>query len=422
MANRKRSLGLFVEIIIVTIIGWMLIEPVAINTSKITGPAGYDYDRLVKVSFRNLSDETFDYDSTANENTFVYRQRILDKIRQRSDVASATFTPGYNFEEGGYWGFSILADTTYYDLDVDNSLVSTAMVYYVPESDYFATFGIKRPDGTPFVEPKNDGSGFIVTQSIAKAKYPGKSAIGQDLYERDEEDDYPTPIIGITADCKYRKAVDRQSLVFKPCDPAQDDNSINGITIRVKDGVSTRRFIDRLANELSAYRAGNVYLFQPELMTEKREETADYIHRELTKNWIIVIFFLINVVLGVAGTFFIQCRSRISDAGVMRAFGATRQRIEWNIIGEACITVFLAWIIGSALYFTYLHYTDEEMISEANKITQILRPMWYDAAWSRYSIIGGCVLLMLLISAIIGVWLPARKVGRVPIVDSLRDE
>lgn len=421
-AHWKRSLGLSVEIIIVTIIGWILISPVAIKTSMITIPAGYDYERLVKVSFRNLDDDAFDYDSTANENTFVYRQRILDRIRQLPEVEYATFTPTYNFEEGYYWGSGINADTTYYDLDVINRSVSTVLVNYVPGSDYFATFGIKNPDSTPFVEPTNDGSGFIVAQSIAKAKYPKKSAIGQDLYVRDEDDDYPTPIIGITADCQYRKGSERESLIFKPCDPSQDNAIINGITIRVRDGVSTRKFIDRLADGLSDYRTGNVYLSQPELMTEKREATADYITKELTKNWIIVIFFLINVVLGVAGTFFIQCRTRISDAGVMRAFGATRNRIEWSIIGEACITVFLAWIIGSVVYFIYLHYADEELISEASQITRTLRPMWYDEAWSRYSIISACVLLMLLISAIIGVWLPARKVGRVPIVDSLRDE
>lgn len=422
LAHWKRSVGLFIEIIIVTIIGWMLIEPVAVNTSIITMPAGYDHDRLVKVSFRNLRNETYDYDSTANESTFVYRQRILDKIRQRSNVTRATFSPSYNFEEGSYWGSSIAADSTY-NLDPDNSQVGTALIYYVPESDYFATFGIKGPDGKPFTEPKNDGSGYIVSYTLAKAKYPNKSAIGQDLYERDEEDDYPTPIIGVIADSPYRKGSDRTSLILKACDPAQDNGSINGIIIRVKDGVSMRKFIDELNDDLYDYKAGNVYLTEPELMSERRDKMAHFRTKDVKKNWIIVIFFLVNVLLGVAGTFFIQCRSRITDAGVMRAFGATRYRIEWNIIVEACITVILAWIIGSALYFVYLHYTDSMFFtSEVTEITRILQPKWYDTAWSRYSIIGGCVLLLLLVSAIIGVWLPARKVGKVAIVEALRDE
>lgn len=422
LARWKSSLGLFIEIIIVTIIGWMLIEPVAVNTSLIAIPAGYDYDRLVKVSFKNLSNDTYDYDSTANENTFIYRQRILDNIRLRNDVDKATFSPSYNFEEGSYRGSSIEADSSYYDLDTYNRQVPTTMVDYVAGSDYFSTFGIKGADGKPFVEPQNDGNGYIVSYSLAKAKYPDKSAIGKDLYERDEEDDYATPIIGVIADSPYRKGDERASLIFKACDPIQDSRSINGITMRVKDGVSTRKFIDKLTDELSDYRAGNTYLTKPELMADRREKMSDYITKDLLKDWIMVIFFLINVLLGVAGTYFIQCRSRIADAGVMRAFGAKRSRIKWTIVGEACITVFLAWLIGSIIYFIYLHHTDAMYVSEVSQITRIIMPRWYDTAGVRYSIIGGSVLALLLGSAIIGVWLPARRIGKVTIVDALRDE
>ncbi|MDE6510710.1 MAG: ABC transporter permease, partial [Muribaculaceae bacterium] len=204
--------------------------------------------------------------------------------------------------------------------------------------------------------------------------------------------------------------------------PRLDGNDIEGITMRVKEGVNPRRFLDDLSTQLSEYKIGNIYLSEPELMTDRRAKSMDYIDKELTQNWVMVIFFLVNVILGIAGTFYIQCRSRIADAGVMRAFGASRCRIEWSIIGEAFITVFLAWLVGSSIYFIYLHSSDSVISAEVTKVTQIIRPMWYDAAATRYSIIGGCVLLLLMISAIIGVWLPARRVGRVPIVDSLRDE
>lgn len=416
----KKSIGLTIELIIVTVIGWILIDPVAMMTSMVSIPSNYDYDRLVTAKFSTLDINTYDYDSTANENQSVYYQRILDLIRQHPEVEYATFCGSLGFESDSYWGVGFPADSTFYDLDAQDIEISTTYISYVPGTDYFATYGIKDPDGNPFVEPENDGTGYIVTQTLAKGKYPVKSAIGQNLFELTEEVTAPTPILGITADTPYRKSQGRTAVAFYPC--KLNENSVNGITIRVKDGVNPRRFLDDLTTQISIYKIGNIYLSEPELMADKREKTMDHIDKKLTQNWVMVIFFIVNVILGIAGTFYIQCRSRISDAGVMRAFGASRRRIEWSIIGEACITVILAWLIGSAIYFIYLHFSDIEIDTEVGKAIQMIKPMWYDTALSRYTIIGGSVLILLLISAIIGVCLPARRVGRVAIVDSLRDE
>ena len=62
------------------------------------------------------------------------------------------------------------------------------------------------------------------------------------------------------------------------------------------------------------------------------------------------------------------------------------------------------------------------METDAAPIIQYLRPVWHDTKLGRYSIIGGLILLLLLLTSALGAWLPARKVGRGPIVDSLRDK
>lgn len=420
LANWKKSLALSIELIIVTIIGWLLIDPVAMKTSLVSIPADYDYDRLVTTTFSTLDENTFDYDSTANEKESVYYQRILNLVRQHPEVEKATFCGSLDLESDSYWGVGFTADTVFFDLHSPNHEISAAYISYIPGTDYFATYGIKDPEGNQFVEPENDGTGYIVTETLAKGMFPTKSAIGQNLYEIDEQDNSPTPIIGITANVPYRKATGRTALVFFPTSP--NGGRIDGITMRVKEGVNPRNFLDKFTTEISDYKVGNIYLSEPELMSDRREKTMEHIDKELAPNWILLIFFLVNVILGVAGTFYIQCRGRIADAGVMRAFGANRRQIEWGIVGEACFIVFLAWLIGTGIYFIYLHFSDAQIYSEVGKVIQIIRPMWYDTASTRYPIIGACVLILLLISAIIGVFLPARRVGRVPIVDSLRDE
>lgn len=264
-------------------------------------------------------------------------------------------------------------------------------------------------------------SNYIISQSVAKALFPDSTAIGKEVYPPSEWRPYAMTAAGVVADMPYNKGDGRIGTYYIARDwggwtrPA-------GIMVRLGEGINPRTFIDKLTEDLSQYRSGNMYLTHPVYMSDQRDEIFAPKQRELTQKWLIVGFFLINVLLGVAGTFYVQCKTRIPDAGVMRAFGAPRQRVIWSIVGEALVTTILGWFIGSIIYLIYLKYQGFPMETDASPIIRHLRPLWYDTKFGRYSVIGGIILLLLLFTSALGAWLPARKVGRVPIVDSLRDE
>ena len=52
---------LFIEIVIVTVIGWIIIEPVAVDTTTALIPAGYDYDRLVMLTIARLDQNSSEF-------------------------------------------------------------------------------------------------------------------------------------------------------------------------------------------------------------------------------------------------------------------------------------------------------------------------------------------------------------------------
>lgn len=420
-AHRAKSAALFTEIVIVTIIGWIVVMPTAILTTDSLIPANYDYQRLVHIQFSSLNENSEGYDSTRRDPLPDYR-RLLAKIRQRPDVESATFSSYQAFESTSSSSFSMTCDSTYgftgYDLDLGVRIVS-----YMPKTDFFKTYGILTPDGHPFIEPDAE-RGYIINRSVAKGKYRDKNPVGLHLldYDSDDPDDRPSQILAITQDTPYRKAESRSVVAFKPIDNDEIQWTLDGITARVKDGVSPRRFVELLTTEISDYRHGNTYLTHPTAYTDRREAAYAGNLQKLTKSWIILAFFLVNVLLGVAGTFYIQCRSRIMDAGVMRAFGATRSEILGSIIGEACLTTITAWAAGSIIYIAYELIAKPEFEYTAEKMVQILNPMWYDQAPERFAIVGVLILGILLICALLGAWLPARRVASVPPVDALRDE
>ena len=418
-----RSVGLIIEVIIITIIGWIVIEPVAVKTTTALIPAGYDYDRLVYVPFSTFSGNSEKYDSLVpndDEHRNAAYDRLLDMIRKRDGVEKATFSYSCSFEQGSMANNGMKADSVYYKDGEDNDAYITAIVYK-PGTDFFATFGIKDVNGKPLVEPQNCDEHYIVSKSGAKALSAKGSVIGKKLFDWGDENDDNRTIIAITQDMPYGKGKGRNPVYFQPASIYEWYRPA-GIAIRVGAGVNPHAFIDKLTADISDYRSGNTYITHPSVFSDMRDQTFSEQQRELTQNWIIVVFFLVNMLLGIAGTFYVQCKSRIPDAGVMRAFGATRNRIEWSIIAEACLVTFIGWLIGSVIYLIYLKYQGFPMDTDANRITRIIHPIWHDTKLGRYSVIGGIILLFLLVTSTLGAWLPARKVGRVQIVDSLRDE
>ncbi len=426
IARPSHSVALFIEIIIVTIIGWIAIEPVAVNTTIAMLPAGYEYDRLININISKLNPEAEGFDSTLNnaEDIIISKDQLLRMIRDRKGVEAATFNSSYmSIESEGYAQSFLPADSIYKEHaeEGERNGLQAYKVVFLPNSDFFKTFGIKDIKGNPVKDDSLEEDVLLISNTLAQALYPSGNMIGKDVYPFDEEKEEAkhTPIGGITQDIIYNKGRGRTAIIFQP---ESNYAWFNCITLRLAAGVNPRDFVDKLSNDLFEYKSGDVYLDEPKLYSDMREEVFSYKKKDLTQKWIILGFFLANVLLGVAGNFYVQCKSRIPVAGVMRAFGATRRRIERNIVSEAWLTVFIGWLIGSILYLIYLKNQGFPMESDTRHVIQAIQPLWYDTKFGRYSIIGVIILLVLLATATLGSLLPARRVGRVPIVDSLRDE
>lgn len=414
-----KSMALLIEIIIVTIIGWMVVQPVAVKTSLSLEPSGYDYDRLVSVNFQDFDMNSEERDTTDTPKE-VCNRALLDMIKQLPEVESATYSSYQLFESSSSSISSITVDSAY-NLDDDNKYVRAYFVSYMPGTDFFTTFGIKTPGGEAFVEPEYEEGTYVVSDILAKSRYADGKAMGRMAFPGSEYSDASGKITGIVKDASYSKNRARCAIIYAPIKPDQMWKT-SGITIRLKPDANPRVFTDNLTADLGRYRAGNRYLTHPQLYSDMQEEMFADEQRELSKGWVVLLFFLANVILGVSGTFYIQTRSRASDAGVMRAYGATRLNIQWGIIGEAFLTVLIGWAVGSLIYLAYLHFGDVAFENDVDKIQQILNPKWYDSSWPRNTVVGILVLLLLLISTFIGAWMPARKITRISPVDALRDE
>ena len=141
-AKRKRNGWLLAELVVVSIILWHFVDPLAVQTYVNYIPDGYEKDNLYRISFSSYPRSSSLYDEEADKykNRRLNKWRFLNMVRQYPGVESGTF----QIDELGPGGSSWEELHCYFK---DSVKADFFVIHYVPQSDYFKTFRFKHAGG-----------------------------------------------------------------------------------------------------------------------------------------------------------------------------------------------------------------------------------------------------------------------------------
>ena len=278
LARRGRYCWIFIELCLVALISWTVLDKVVVNTYKKTIPTGYDLDRLV--SFQ-LSQKPHDGESDETENTDIDRRaeialghlnRILDRVRSDARVESATFVNDLSPLSGSVNVNSLPSGR-------ENEDGFYFVVQFWPETDFFKTFGITDANtGKIYDETSMSGRDLIISKSVADYLFPGENAVGRFLEENDKKHkpEKLSGIVGVVNDVIYRPDLAITPIVYKTR-KTRDIVRNGGITsiqpvIRLKAGVDVSKFIEDFSPVVATeIRSGNIYSHSLQSFKEKNE-------------------------------------------------------------------------------------------------------------------------------------------------------
>ena len=104
----------------------------------------------------------------------------------------------------------------------------------------------------------------------------------------------------------------------------------------------------------------------------------------------------------------------------MLSFGATPARIVRQLMGEGMLLTFCASMLGSLLYLGYAWNEGFSNGTSENYLNTVSN--WVnDFAW-HFGVVSVVILLILWVVVLLGIYLPARHISRVPPTEALRDE
>lgn len=424
--RRRQNAWIFAELIIVTILTWVILDSTIIGLYNLNQPAGYDVDRLVRISIDSYPRESkrFDWDHMLPDVTAKDQEILIEKMRQLPEVEMVIrdLSP---INGNSY----IIRPLNTNNPAIDTIAGNSFYLRQIQGEKYCSAYGFEAAEGSPSIEEiesmmpgEND---FVITESIDRTYWPDRRGVNDKyFYYINRDDTIKQRVVGIIKDFKpiSHIATNAVCLSWIPFTPNMAYNQRN-FTLRLKDGVNASKYVRENLNSIyKDLRVGNFYIKSVSSQSDiinKNEDSKGVTSRRYL--YILVAsLFLINLIVGVTGCVWLQTGKRVSEIGILRSYGATRRRVMKMLLGESIALATAAFGIGDLIFMQYA--IKEGFYIDNFNLDLIPIDSWVNNFGEHFVIVSLIVYAVIVLCAVIGTYFPARHVSKIEPVDALRDE
>ena len=428
--RRREEIWLFLELVVITVVAWVVIDPAVVNLYYMNQPVGYDSDRLVyaEVKWIYNSDGTGSYNAIERINEYL--PRLMEKLKATDEVENVYgYENPYSAISSSYSSQRLICR--------EHDTIGVSNVKFIEGLHFFETYGLKPIPGSPSAEElskmNNKSRQVVLSESAAKAIFGTvEDIVGRSISEPGQGENTPEPmtVAGVVEDVQHVRFGSTHSTLYSPSLPVYCPCFL---ILRLRKGVKPEKYVEEHARDVMNMAK------MPFMRISKIMPYGEFLHKgdlqdglpqETNTNLALALFFLINLSLAVIGTVWLQAKRRTEECGVRRAYGATKPRLLLSFLAEGALMATVAIIIGCIIYLNYAHsgYEIQGGIESFNMYTSELNmpPLsdltWVDHFWPHFLIVSGVVYIIILCTVLIGTTIPALKIINTRITNALRDE
>lgn len=430
--HRRTNAWIFIELVLIAIISWVIIDPVAVGLSDLNMPNGYDNDHMLVVDMVSYPKTASSYDSTAvtPERRYSDICNLMMKLRNHPDISYVTINLNNSMIGGGTR--TVVCPWTG-NLDADTLRKMSFEFYYFKGTDFFQTYGIESVEGSPSAEELSDRyvpmwQEAVVTKAFADLYWPGENPMGKHLMEGINQatgDTVFSTVVGVVGDVRHVPVSRSYTQVFRTYDNGwlkERAGSSFYLIARACEGKDIREIKDEITGwARKELKAGNYHMRTVRTYDELIERTARIYGatNQLRLSYLLAGFFLMNLILGVIGTFWLQTRKRIPEMGIRRAFGAARGSLVRMLLAENLLLATTGCLIGFLLYWQYAIHNGLAFGDKMN-LEQNVVDNWIGCFGEHYMVVSLIVYGLIAVCVIVGTLIPAVAVSGVQIVEAIR--
>ena len=393
--ERRANYWIGLELLLISICLWFAVDFLYVKIYTYNQPLGFDIAHTYEVKLYKYNSSSYLYKEETKKQQEDNFNLILDRIKQDSTVETICLTNSLNHYQMGFVTVSFMPK---------DSINKCSARFYSVSADYFNVFRVKSKydNSHQSLSDALTSGGVVITPAAEQLLFKDNSAIGKTLYAGAEN-----PIKAVCTAHRFNEFGLPLVSVYELIKPEEIYNS--SIYIRVKpsaDGATyAQDFNLRMKEHLSL---GNTYLYELVSVANYRKSNLKESINELQTAASITFFFLINIFLGILGTFWFRTRQRKAELGLRIALGSNRMQLGTLLIGEGIILLTMAFIPSIAFSFN---------IAYAELVDVYLMPF----SGLRFAIGLGITYLLLVITIVLGIWIPAQQAIKVSPTEALHN-
>lgn len=335
---------------------------------------------------------------------------VVDRIRQHPLVEQVSLSNMSVPYTGNYRSMPMGKDTA--------SVHYCQMLEVSPS--FFEVFRIYSRDGESPSDLANvfTDKSMIISRRMAEMHFPNREAKGQTIntYSEGKQEQYRVAaVLGTVKRDDYSR---EEAAAYIPLTPSaisgMNEQTLKSldICIRVKPGMNSSEFKEKFLREMQQQLlVGNFLLYQITSFEEFR--TTRYLVNGQTDairyRVSFMVFLLMNIFLGIVGTFWLRNEGRKSEIGLRMAVGSTRKQVLGMMIGEGWL---LLTVVAVPAIILCVNLVKMEFVSTNIMGVTFLR------------VFSGLLLTYVFMALVImlGAWYPAYLSSRIAPADTLRNE
>lgn len=417
----RSNLFLLVELLLVFAVLWYIVDWVSVTARVYRAPMGFDTEHCYNLTLNTLTPQSALYDSGLTvEDDMDALLEIADRLRHRPGVESVTVSQNcYPYNEGSNSARFYVQDTVG---------ITAWQIWSDPE--YYRVFRYSAAtgadDGTPAYAPLVAGSTdrtLVISSNITDA-YPelstadAHSLLGLDVPLNFPDADFHLRIAAVGRPVRSNHFTTTSQWGGSYIGiPLSRDILINELGSPRYVQISLRLhpeadhdFPEALMQDADRlYRVGNVYLLDVQSFDHLRYINEFEDVNEVRTNICVLGFLLLNIFLGVIGTFWFRTQHRRREVALRMAMGSTRRAIFLRLMSEGLLLLTLAAIPAVLIAFNI-------GIAELVDVSKMA------FTGGRFFLAVLLTWLLMALMIIIGIWYPARKAMQLQPAEALHDE
>lgn len=404
----RSNIWLVVELAVISIVLWYIIDYLFVTGSVYNQPRGFDISHCYRISTGHLTEQDSDYvPDRDGEKLYEDYEELRRRIELRPEVEAASLSMNSTPYNGSNSGVRYLVDSIFSAGYVICRRVS-------PEfPKVFRWRGMKGETPEELGEIIKRGD-VLVSDNLLHFSTdnprPMTEYVGRKIV-LDYDTAHPATVGASIVPVRYNDYMQGEMNRTVVSGIPRSYFGVGGeFSVRVKANMD-EGFIEALMADADIQlRAGNLFITNVESFDDVREAHQHGTETQIRNMIFIMAFLLVNIFLGLLGTFWFRTRQRSRDIAIRLVSGATKGDIFRLLISEGLVLLTIATPVALLADLNIAH-------AELNQ--------YYEGEyleWGRLLICGGVTYLLIALMIALGISIPAWRAMKIDPAVALRDE